>query len=377
MLNKEIVLNTPRASYYVGGGEKVPIKQAEELASLGYNVHLVTSKVPEKNISSLYSDLKNDVIKGVTIHEVPMDKHGAPHQKDPEEDPNIWNSESLAFSSATADLIKKINPDVVLSYYLLDGLFRVHNGKNLVYLLGNPLEKLQLGVPMMRMYDGDISISSAVQNHWEQYVSKEKRRYLLPSGVELPKESELKNNEFSKQALFIGRLIDRKGLATLLNAFHKVLQTHPTAHLVIAGDGPMHTKLEEQTSELHIRGSVSFTGFVNTNQIQELLNNSSFCVFPSYEGEGLLGVVLESMASAKAVITTTNNGNEDVIRSMENGILVEPRDADGLAANMNFLFSHSEYARLLGRQARLYVQNNLTWEQHAKRLLSIMEEIKK
>ncbi len=375
MFNKEIVLLTPRASYYVGGGEKVPIKQAQELARLGQKVHLVTQKVPENSMSSMYGDLRANNQSGVFIHEVPIRRLGAPHVVDPETDPSVWNSESFAFASATIGLMKEIGPYAVLSYYLLDGLIRPHEGKNLVYLLGNPPEPLQLGIPMMRMYDADISISSVVKNHWQQYVTERKTRYLLPTGVELPKDSELKNKEPSAQVLFLGRLIERKGVSTLLHAFSKVLQDNPSAHLTIAGDGPMRETLERMTSDLQMQANVSFTGFVNSKQIQELFNNADLCVFPSYEGEGLLGVVLESMASAKAVIATTGNGNEDIICSAENGILVEPRNVEILAKNIEILLSHPDYAKTLGKRARQFVKDNLTWEQHVKQLLSILDAV--
>ncbi len=377
MSEREIVLYTPRASYYVGGGEKVPIEQARELSNLGHRVHFVTQKVLETEQSSLYGNFKANKQSGVIVHEVPIEKYGAPHQVDPEIDTSVWNLESLAFASATSVLMKTINPDTVLSYYLLDGLFKVHKGSNLIYLLGNPPETLQLGNPMMGMYDVDISISSVVQNHWQQYIPEKKIRYLLPTGVELPKESELKNKEPSKQVLFVGRLIERKGVTTLLHAFTKVLSNNPSAFLTIAGDGPMRSTLEKLTGELQIQDRVLFTGFVDSKQLQGLFNNSDVCVFPSYEGEGLLGVVLESMAAAKAVIATTNNGNEDVIVSNNNGVLVKPRDVETLAINMNILLSKPEFAKMLGVRARKSVQDNLTWKQHTKKLSAIMDEVKK
>lgn len=377
MFHKEIVINTPRVSYYVGGGEKIPMKQAQELAGLGHRVHLITQKVTDNHQSPLYVDFKNEAKRDIIFHEVPLERHGAPHLTDPETDPSIWNSESLAFASASAVLIKQINPDVVLSYYLLDGLFRVHRGANLVYLLGTPPEPLQLGVPMLRMYDADISISSVVQKHWQQYVNGEHPRFLLPSGVELPKESDLAVKEPASQVLFAGRLIERKGVDTLLHAFKKVSRDNSDARLIIAGDGPMRTELEKLSGELQIQGRVQFTGLVNSRRLQELINMSDVCVFPSYEGEGLLGVVLESMASAKAVIATTNNGNEDVISSMENGVLVEPRDVENLATNMNTLLSYPELAQKMGRAARQFIKNNLTWDQHAKRLLTIIDQVNK
>lgn len=88
-----------------------------------------------------------------------------------------------------------------------------------------------------------------------------------------------------------------------------------------------------------------------------------------------MGTVLESMASGKAVITTKGNGNEDVIQSGENGILVEPRDASGLAVAIVDLLKDDEYRVMLGKNAEDYILKNVTWEKNTEKLSSILEEI--
>lgn len=372
--NKTIIINSPRISYYIGGGEKIALIQAENLANIGANVKVLTRRVIDANQSFLYMDYKNRGISNLTFHEFELDEPVFLSSMDPEVDPNFWNVESLAFASATASLINKIEPDVILSYFLLDGIFRSSKALNLLYLLGNPSVNLQLGYSMMKMYDADISISSIVMKHWSRYADSKNKRYILPTGSELPNDYESQNTS-EKYIFFAGRLIERKGVATLIESIAKVRQFNPTIKLKIAGDGPEKDFLENLVKKLSLENNVDFLGFVNSDQINELYRNADLCVFPSHEGEGLLGVVLESMSFGKPVIATKENGNEDVIEHLENGILVSPKDIDELSYYIQLLINNKEIKLNLGFKARKYIEENLTWSKHVARLLSIVNSL--
>lgn len=375
------VIVSPRLSYYTGGGERVPLQQAKCLLEQEESVEIITRRVAEADYSSLYVDFlayNAGLQNPIPIHEVEIpDSITKYFTDDPEKDKTMWPTESLAFASAAATVIQGINPDNVMNYYLMDGLFRLHNGSNLIYLLGNPPFTLQNGTAMIRMYDAALSISREVQNYWGQYMAESDYARILHTGVELPAIPDIKDHQPTDTILFAGRLIERKGVDILLQSFKITRTQYPDSKLIIAGDGPERSHLESMVGDLEIADAVTFMGIVGPDELQRLYNYADLCVFPSKRGEGLMGVVLESMASAKPVITTTDNGNEDVITNHDNGLLVQPENVDELAASMSTLLGSREIAMQLGENARRYIEANLTWEKHAEKLHTIFQELKK
>lgn len=88
-----------------------------------------------------------------------------------------------------------------------------------------------------------------------------------------------------------------------------------------------------------------------------------------------MGTVLESMSAGKAIIATTNNGNEDVITHKVNGILLEPKDEDGLVSCVLELIDDESQKRILGDNAKEFIIRNVTWEKNIIKLSNILEEV--
>jgi glycogen synthase len=95
---------------------------------------------------------------------------------------------------------------------------------------------------------------------------------------------------------FIGRLVNEKGVQVLLDAAPLILQQHPKAKFVIAGEGPCKEGLMEQARHLGIHHNVYFAGFVDDYTRNHLYRSAAAAVFPSlYEPFGI--VALEAMAA--------------------------------------------------------------------------------
>ncbi len=154
---------------------------------------------------------------------------------------------------------------------------------------------------------------------------------------------------------FSGRLVERKGVSVLLEAWGKLAKDHQDVLLVIVGGGPLEKKLKDQSRELGIEENVKFFGFVNN--IGDYLAATDIFVFPSFQ-EGFPNSVLEAMACGIPVISTKIGGVVDVIRDGENGLLVEPGNVNQLADALKKLISDAEYASTLGKNALKTVREN-------------------
>lgn len=130
--------------------------------------------------------------------------------------------------------------------------------------------------------------------------------------------------------LFVGRLIDDKGIFELLAAFAQVIQRHD-CRLVIVGDGPASGALLARVGELGLDGKVTLTGFLAGDPLLDAYRDADLFVFPSYR-EGFPTAVTEAMAAGLPIVTTRTRGMADHLKEEENALLVSPRDAEGLAA---------------------------------------------
>jgi glycosyltransferase involved in cell wall biosynthesis len=127
------------------------------------------------------------------------------------------------------------------------------------------------------------------------------------------------------------RLIEKKGLKTSLLAFAKFAERYPQSTFIIAGGGPLQSKLEAQARELGIGDKVALPGFVSQAQLRELFYRSHIFLHPSERGadgnqEGVPNSMLEAMASGLPVFATEHGGIPEAIEHGKSGILVKESD---------------------------------------------------
>jgi glycosyltransferase involved in cell wall biosynthesis len=138
-----------------------------------------------------------------------------------------------------------------------------------------------------------------------------------------------KRNAEPVHLLFVGDVIERKGVAELIAAMQIVLDTVPSAKLTLCGGGRIafYRKL---CSDLKISDSVEFAGFVSGEAKLSAFSNASLFVLPSYV-EGMPMVIIEAMAAGLPVVATAVGGVPEIIEEGVNGFLVAPRDPAALA----------------------------------------------
>lgn len=147
----------------------------------------------------------------------------------------------------------------------------------------------------------------------------------------------------------VGRLIEQKGIAYGLEAFARAYGQYADTMLVILGDGELRGELEGQAKALGLGNSVRFLGW--QEDAPAWMNAFDIFLFPSlWEGFGL--VLLEAMAARVPVIASCISAIPEVIISGETGILVPPRDVDGLASALTRLIADAPLRRHMGLLGR-------------------------
>jgi glycosyltransferase involved in cell wall biosynthesis len=169
--------------------------------------------------------------------------------------------------------------------------------------------------------------------------------------------------------LFIGRLVDWKGVDMIIEALSHV----PDAELEIIGNGGMRQAWQELANELGLDQRVHFAGFLSQSECAPRLQSAVALLLPSiYECGG--AVVLEAMAAGTAVIATKWGGPADYLDD-SCGVLVEPFSraaiVDGFAKGMRQLIDSPELQHRLGAAGKQRVQQYFDWEKKVDSMLEI------
>jgi glycosyltransferase involved in cell wall biosynthesis len=148
---------------------------------------------------------------------------------------------------------------------------------------------------------------------------------IIPNGVDAERFTPGSGQD-NHRVLFVGRLVERKGVHVLLEAFRGVVATVPDAVLTIVGDGPERARLEAMVGNFEIGGQVVFRGHLAGAEIPGAYRENAILVLPAL-ADAMPNVVLEAMAAGLAIVTTPTGGSA-VIHG--NGVTVPPADPDAL-----------------------------------------------
>lgn len=185
----------------------------------------------------------------------------------------------------------------------------------------------------LKRFDDFISVSSAAKEYAQSVFGVDS--VVIPNAVKQPLTKS--KNPRAGRIVFLGRLVERKGVEYLIRAFAKLAANMPEVELIIAGDGPLRSKLESVVKENGIENAVNFLGYVDEAEKFDLLASAQIACFPSIYGESFGIVLIEAMAAgAKIVVGGDNPGYRSVLGAKPD-LLVEPRQTDEFAKRLEKL----------------------------------------
>jgi glycogen synthase len=165
--------------------------------------------------------------------------------------------------------------------------------------------------------------------------------------------------------LFVGRLVERKGLHFLLRAL-KILTTRKIkAKLVVVGDGPEKLRYIEQVRNMVLEQEVLFTGFVDDETLRDIYKSSRVVVVPSVnEPFGI--VIVEAMVFEKPIVASKSGAIPEIIQSGLNGLLIDPQNACEFANAIEMYLLDAELSQKTGELNRRKIIENFTWSKAAE-----------
>jgi phosphatidyl-myo-inositol alpha-mannosyltransferase len=153
-----------------------------------------------------------------------------------------------------------------------------------------------------------------------------------------------------RRILFVNRLDPRKGFRVMVEAFARVVEEVPDALLVVAGDGAEREAVDDLPQAARER--VVMLGSVPHEELPPYHAASEVFAAPAVGRESFGIVLVEAMAAGLPVVASDIPGYREVVRDGVEGILVSPRDPEGLAAALLHLVRDPDVGRRLGQAGR-------------------------
>ncbi|MEA4959373.1 MAG: glycosyltransferase family 4 protein [Anaerolineaceae bacterium] len=195
---------------------------------------------------------------------------------------------------------------------------------------------------------------------------------VIGTGISLDEFPFEPNANRKEQIMFVGSLIERKGVNQLLEALTHVQQQVPGCRLLIVGEGVERQHLEQQAEQLGLSGMVTFMGNQSQAEVSRLLRESKVFVLPSIEeGQGV--VLVEALASGTPCVGSDVGGIPGVISGV--GLLVPPASPTALAEGILRFLKDPDLWQRSSTEGRKRAEEKYDWDVLVRQIVRVYAEV--
>ncbi len=225
-----------------------------------------------------------------------------------------------------------------------------------------------------------VACISSWHNHWYGSIAPARRdnRPIIRCGVDL--------NEFAPAQqtpgliTSVARLVEKKGLDTLIEACAILRDRGIEFRCKIAGDGPMRQELASMITQLNLEGNVELLGALPNEKVRELVASSSVFCLPcrddsSGDRDGIPVALMEAMACRVATVSGDLPAIRELIEDRVSGRLVPGGDAEALAGTLEELLARPELRETLGVQGRMRIAQEFDLAVNTDRMISALRTL--
>lgn len=241
---------------------------------------------------------------------------------------------------------------------------------------------------LFRSADLVLTVSTPLKDYVVQQGVPSANVFVLPNGT---KAELFRPNTTARAAIrqrftipfdgvvvgFVGILRPWHGVELLLEAFSRIDHSLGAVFLLVVGDGPSQTQLEQLAQSLGLANKVIFTGRIPHRQVADYLAAFDIAVSPRATFYASPMKILEYMATGLAVIAPHMPNVQDLISDGVDGILFKAEDAHELANSLATLVRDRALRIRLGEKARAAIVDHRTWIHNAKQILDLVGQLRK
>jgi phosphatidylinositol alpha-1,6-mannosyltransferase len=182
-----------------------------------------------------------------------------------------------------------------------------------------------------------------------------------------------------KVIVSVGRLVHRKGQDVLIEAMPAIMKEIPDAHILMIGEGPYRSYLQNRAKALGIQERVTFIGRIQYADLPRYICVGDIFVMPSrsrlagLEVEGLGIVYLEASACGLPVIAGNSGGAPDAVLEGETGLVVDGTNKADVAAVVIELLLDAQRCKAMGLRGRQWIIQEWRWDIWAARFAQLLK----
>jgi len=229
--------------------------------------------------------------------------------------------------------------------------------------------------------------SKGVLNDFDKLKNFENKICIVPNGVQFDKynkycrkvhslkEGTNQEGKFENNLLFVGSLIERKGILTLLDSYEMILNEYPSTKLIFVGDGPLRGFIREKARKRNYLDKIEIMGYVSKEDLlAKIYSYADLLILPSLQ-EGFPRVVLESMAAGTPCLVSDIDPNYYAIGEGEYGMIAEVKNSKDFAKKIKkFLEINESNRQKLEKNVVNYAKQH-SWIDVARQMEEIFTNI--
>lgn len=241
---------------------------------------------------------------------------------------------------------------------------------------------------MFKKSNAIICMTDEIRSELEAINTPDELIYSLTNGVDgnrFQKYAKEKCTEWrsaqglmptDRVVLFSSRLVAGKGLDILLAAWNTIYEQYPDCWLFVVGSGKdQPDSIEQQMRSLADQEGLLRIKFVGeTDSPESYLGMADLFVFPSRH-EGFPNALMEAMAVGLPVLASRIGGVIDLVEENVTAVLFESENSGDLARQLDFCLARPDYLKTIGKQARLHMLKNYSFELIASQYVSLYKDL--
>ena len=293
-------------------------------------------------------------------------------------------------------ILRKTDSDVIHTHWIIPQGFvgaickKLYNVKHVSSIHGSDINMLKNSLILQYFFNfiikntDQITVNSSFTKKILFNIigaENENKIHVIPMGIDqnkfFPQNNHQLRNKYSEEniLIYVGRLIDWKGVKYLILGLKKVVKTLPNTKLIIIGDGPEKKDLKKMANELNLSNNIEFLGEIKNTEIPKYYCISDIFIIPSIvvggHTEGLGVVTIEAMACGTPVIGSNVGGIPDVIKDGYNGFLVEEKSPNELEDKIIKILSDKNIKETFHQNGINTVNDVFSWEIVSKKFIRL------
>lgn len=370
---------------YIGGSEKHMYELGRRLAKQE-DLYVLTSLL--KNTKE-YEELENMKVFRVNSREYKM--------------PLIYPPPFIIARSARKK-IEKLDKDIDFDVFNLHGRWfpdfgyaveyanrkgkpvtlTLHNGRPvgispLVTALGTCFDKVY-GKKILKKVDRIIAVSSAVREDISKYGLNKDKIVVIHNGVDTkvfkPTKPVFKEQyeDSDNLLIFVGRIIEQKGLDHLIDAMPHILKEYPSTKLLIVGKGKIKPRLIKKVKKIGLNDKIIFPGFIDEELMPNLYSSADVFVLPSL-WEVLPIALLEALSCGAPLLASDAGGNPEIVENGRNGFIFEKKNNEELIEKLRIMLDDHSLRKNMRRESREMALKKFDWDLITSKTLDFYREL--